>query len=365
MKKFVTRLACGLGACAIVLALAAPAGAATHKTTAHKAPATHKSTKHGKPAKKKASTATAPAAPPAPPASIPGDPAALGGYNLLVADRGNNRLVLLSPDKKIIWEYDFQGLKPGDGADDAFFAEDGKSVIVNLEHGHVIQLIDFATKTVKWEYGHLGHAGGKDGYLNYPDDAYLLANGDVVVADIRNCRVMEIAPDKHIVHQAGTTAVCGSKWPLLASPNGDKPLENGHFLVSTINDHTLHDLDQNWQQTWTLQLPISYPSDPQPMRDGNIVVADYTHNGSVIEITHDGKVVWDYRAKDDGGLRLPSLAFELPNGNIAINDDFNHRVIVVDKATQKILWQYGVTGRPGKADGYLSIPDGMDIIKAQ
>jgi outer membrane protein assembly factor BamB len=359
----------GFGACAIALALAAPVGAATHKIVHHKAtagkPAAKASAKHGKRAQKKARKVAAPAAPPAPPPPVPGDPNALGGYNLLVADRGNNRLVLLSPDKKIVWEYDFQGLKPGDGADDAFFSEDGKTVIVNLEHGHVIQLIDFATKTVKWDYGHLGQPGGKDGYLNYPDDAYLLANGDVVVADIRNCRVIEIAPDKHIVHQAGKTGVCGTQWPYLGSPNGDKPLPNGHYLVSTINDHSIHELDENWQQIFSLQFPIQYPSDPQPTKAGNFIVADYTHNGSVIEIQRDGKVVWDYRAKDDGGLRLPSLAFELPNGNIAINDDFNHRVMVVDKASQKILWQYGVTGQPGKADGYLSIPDGMDVIKAQ
>jgi hypothetical protein len=47
------------------------------------------------------------------------------------------------------------------------------------------------------------------------------------------------------------------------------------------------------------------------------------------------------------------LAVELPNGNIIANDDLNHRVIVVDKATKKILWQYGVTGVFGERDGYL------------
>ena len=373
MHIITSKLPCGLAASVMALALAGSAGAAIGKTATHQPviAATEKKAliiakKQTPPAHKKSTAAPAVSiAPAAPPAPVPGDPAALGGYNMLVADRGNNRVILLSPDKKILWQYDFQGLKPGDGADDAFFADDGKTVIVNLEHGQVIQLIDFATKTVTWEYGHLGKVGGKDGYLNYPDDAYKLPNGDIVVADIRNCRVMEIAPDKHIVHQAGKTGVCGFTWPLLAAPNGDKPLPNGHFLVSTINDHMLHELDENWQQVFTLQLPIRYPSDPQPTLAGNIIVADYTHKGSVIEIAHDGKVVWDYRAKSDGGLRLPSLAFELPNGNIAINDDFNHRVIVVDKATQKILWQYGVTGRPGSANGFLSIPDGMDIIKAQ
>ena len=125
-------------------------------------------------------------------------------------------------------------MPPRSGADDAFFADNGKSVIVNLEHQQVIEVIDRATKTVTWQYGTLGRRGSAPGLLDFPDDAYQLANGDVIVADIRNCRIIEIAPDKHIVRQAGETGKCGAGATTLASPNGDKPLANGHILVSTL-----------------------------------------------------------------------------------------------------------------------------------
>ena len=302
--------------------------------------------------------------PPADPAAVPHDASSLGGYNVLVADRGNNRILLISPDKQILWQYDFVGLPRSAGADDAFFADDGKSVIVNLEHSQVIQIIDFASKQVTWEYGQLGKRGSKDGLLNFPDDAYKLPNGDVIVADIRNCRILEISPDKKIVRQAGVTGRCGARAPLLASPNGDTPLPNGHVLISTINDHSLIELDENWQPILRLVLPILYPSDPQPTKAGNFLVSSYTHPGRIVEIAHDGSLVWDYAAAGEGGLNRPSLAIELPNGNILANDDLNHRIIVVDKASKKILWQYGVTGRRGAAPGYLAIPDGLDIIKA-
>jgi hypothetical protein len=36
-------------------------------------------------------------------------------------------------------------------------------------------------------------------------------------------------------------------------------------------------------------------------------------------------------------------------------------VIVVDPRTNKIVWQYGHTGEPGSAPGYLSNPDGVDL----
>jgi hypothetical protein len=52
----------------------------------------------------------------------------------------------------------------------------------------------------------------------------------------------------------------------------------------------------------------------------------------------------------------------LPNGMVLLNDDANDRVIVIDPKTDKIVWQYGHTGVPGSAPGYLDIPDGLDLL---
>ncbi len=305
------------------------------------------------------------AATPAEIKQAPKDLSALGGYNVLIADRGNNRLIEVTPDKQIVWEYDFHLPKLGLGADDAFFADNGQSVIVNLEEYHLLELIDYQTKTVKWTYGTAGVPGHTAGFLNTPDDAYKLPNGDVVVADIKNCRIIEIAPDKHIVRQYGVTRVCDNKPGHLNKPNGDTPLANGHTYISTINDHKLTELDAQWQPVFSMSLPAAYPSDPQPTKAGNILISDYSKPGKVVEVTKQGQIVWQYDGSSTVKLDRPSLAVELPNGNILANDDFNHRVIVIDKATKEIVWQYGVTGKPGSGPGQLSVPDGMDIIKHQ
>ncbi|MEA2315205.1 MAG: hypothetical protein QOI03_1897, partial [Solirubrobacteraceae bacterium] len=63
-----------------------------------------------------------------------------------------------------------------------------------------------------------------------------------------------------------------------------------------------------------------------------------------------------------GRLDHPSLAMALPNGDIAVNDDYRDRVVVIDPRTSKIVWQYGHTDRPGTATGYLNTPDGMDFV---
>ena len=294
--------------------------------------------------------------------ATPGDAKALGNFDVLIADEGNNRLLVVSPQKKILWTYTFHGTR--EGGDDAFFTDHGKQVITNLEHSDFIEKIDVAQHKPVWQYGHLGYPGWKNQKLYYPDDAYQMPDGNVIVADIRNCRIIMIAPDKHIVDQAGRTRDCSGTAGTLRSPNGDTPLSNGDFLVSEIDNHTLAELGPDWKKKWAIQLPILYPSDPQPTADGNVVVAGYTNPGAIIIINKDGTVLWKYQAVNGGPLNHPSLAEELPNGNIIANDDDNHRVIVIDPKTNRILWQYGVTGVAGSAHGYLHRPDGLDIIPA-
>ena len=56
-----------------------------------------------------------------------------------------------------------------------------------------------------------------------------------------------------------------------------------------------------------------------------------------------------------------SLAEVLPNGMVIANDDSNHHVIVVDPKTNRIVWQYGKTGKKGREPGRLNTPDGLDL----
>ncbi len=297
-------------------------------------------------------------------ASEPQDKSALGGYNVLIADRGNNRLIEVTPDKKIVWEYHLVLPRAGLGADDAFFTDNDKTIIVNLEEYHVIQQIDYATKKVIWQYGVAGVPGAKAGFLNKPDDAYKLPNGDVITADIRNCRVIEISPDKNIVHQYGSPDHCSNAPGFLNKPNGDTPLPNGHILISNIIGSMILELDERWNPVFSMRMPVRYASDPQLTKAGNILISDYSDPGKIIEVSREGKIIWQYHyTKGEQKLNQPSLAIELPNGNILANDDFNHRVIVIDKKANNIIWQYGVTGKPGNAYGQLFVPDGVDIRK--
>ena len=75
------------------------------------------------------------------------------------------------------------------------------------------------------------------------------------------------------------------------------------------------------------------------------------------------RVTWEYEGKPgETILDHPSLARELPgNGDILVADDWRERVVVIDRRTKQIIWQYGVTDRKGHAPGYLTYPDRFDI----
>jgi outer membrane protein assembly factor BamB len=293
-------------------------------------------------------------------------PAPFPGF-LLVADRGNDRALLLDGRKRILWRYPRPGARPAmpfSYDDDTFFGPGYRTIVSNQEEQETVQVLSFPAGRLLWRYGHVDTAGSSRGYLNNPDDAYLLPSGRVTVADTRNCRVLVLSRSRHIVRQYGRAGVCAHDPPrLLSSPNGDTPLPDGGMLISEIGGSWIDDISAAGRLRWAVQAPIAYPSDAQMLPDGRILAADYSRPGHVIVMTRRGTVVWKYGPPSGPGmLDHPSLALRLPNGLIAVNDDYRNRVVIIDPATHRIVWQYGHTDVAGRRHGYLSIPDGMDFL---
>jgi hypothetical protein len=296
----------------------------------------------------------------APPGPIP-------GY-LLIADRGNNRMLLVNSSKHIFWTYpapEGAAAMPFTFDDDTFFGPGADRIISNQEDQDTIQIISFPGRKVLWRYGHVNQKGSANGYLNTPDDAYLLPNGLITVADAYNCRVLFINKAHRIVRQYGTTAVCGHNPPSeLGAVNGATPLPDGGTLVSEINGSWVDDIAANGRLRWAVQAPVSYPSDPQLLGPDRILLADYARPGHAIIMNRTGHVLWRYGpSSGPGELDHPSLATRIAPGLIAINDDFRDRVVIVSIRTHHIVWQYGHTDKPGRAPGYLNTPDGLDLLK--
>ena len=120
-------------------------------------------------------------------------------------------------------------------------------------------------------------------------------------------------------------------------------MTNGDYLVTEINGDWANEMSLGGRVAWSANpAGVLYPSDSNEVYPGRYLTADYSDPGQVAEFTSSGRVVWRM-----GGFNQPSLALPLPNGDILLNDDFNHRVCVVDPATHRIVWQYGHTGKAG------------------
>jgi outer membrane protein assembly factor BamB len=286
---------------------------------------------------------------------------------LLIADRGNDRILLVDPNRQTLWRFPTAADRAQGRRlvfdDDTFVEPGGKALITNEEDHQDILSIDIATHAVTNLYGTPGVKGGGSNQLNWPDDAYVLPGGTMTVADAYNCRILFIR-NHRIERQIGQTGVCVHDPPrTLGSVNGDTPLPGGGVLVSEINGSWIDRFSRTGRLIRSFQAPVSYPSDPQPLSRGRILLADYAKPGAVVILDQHGNVLWRYGpASGWGALDHPSLAIMLPNGNIAINDDFNDRVVIVDPRKRRIVWQYGHLGQPGRGGMSLRTPDGMDYI---
>jgi hypothetical protein len=301
-----------------------------------------------------------------------GDPGAgspFAGDKLLIADRGSDRLLLLDDRDRIVWRYPSPGRAAPHGGfyfpDDAFFIHHGTAIVSNQEDNHTIVEIAYPSGRIVFHYGHPRNPGSAAGYLNTPDDTYVLGNGEMTVADAGNCRVLIIDPrTTRVVHQIGTPGRCAHDPPAaLGSPNGDTPLANGNLLVSEINGSWIDELTPSGRKVWAVHLPIGYPSDPQQLGPDRYLIADYEHPGGIVAFDRRGRILYRYQPMSGSGvLDHPSLVERLPSGVFMVNDDYNDRMVAIDPSTRALVWQYGADGHAGTGPGLLNTPDGFDLL---
>jgi hypothetical protein len=295
------------------------------------------------------------------------DPSVLPGP-VLIADRDNNRLIEVSPRGRVLWRFPERGdLAPGETfllPDDAFFSPDGREVVVTQEDDFTISIVDLARHRIVYRYGHPGEPGSEADYVHNPDDAMLDPAGELISADIKNCRVLVVRPPEHRPRQQlGMTGECEHQAGVTyGSPNGAFPMANGDTAISEINGDWLDIVTSGGRPVAATHPPgFTYPSDTNQVRPGLFISADYTDPGAIETFTSSGRLRWRYEPTGAQALDEPSLALPLPGGDVLANDDKNDRVIVIDPRTDRIVWQYGHTRIPGSGEGFLSNPDGVDL----
>jgi hypothetical protein len=288
--------------------------------------------------------------------------------DLLIADQFNNRVIEITPDGEIVWQF---GLGPNDvspksivGTNDA--QRVGPSTLMagtgvppasppfepKCANGCVdnrVLLVDQDGHIV-WQYGQFGVTGSGPNQLNVPVQSTWTPRMTVLITDQSNERIIEVNLNKQIIWQYGQTGMTGSGSDQLNNPNSAELLENGHVLIADENNNRAIEVDhdKNVVQTFTVGGTASGVAFASRLPNGNTLITD-SNNSRIVEVDPGDNPVWTYITNRQPGSKpapLPTRAIRTRTGNTVISDQFNDRVIIVNKA-QQIIAEYGNLNSPG------------------
>jgi len=187
--------------------------------------------------------------------------------------------------------------------------------------------------------------------LSSPVQNTYLPNGDVLITDQGNQRVIEVERrSKNIVWQYGMTGTAGNGPNQLNNPNSAELLGNGHVLISDESNDRAIEVNRAHQivATYTAHGTVSGVAFASRLPNGNTLITD-SNNNRIVEVDGSDNVVWEYATNTDPASNsnpLPTRAVRLKDGTTLISDQFNHRVIAVNssKATVRSFGNLNVAG---------------------
>lgn len=277
---------------------------------------------------------------PATPAGVP-----FTGHLLIAENSGSGRIIEIDASGHVTWAFPASGSRSALGPwDDAFYTPNLRTIIANSEEGQTVIAIDIASHTVHWVAGEPNEIGAGPRHFNHPDDAVPAPDGTIHVADIGNCRIVHLSASGHYLDSMGNGACYHAPPGSFGSPNGAFPTPNGNLVVTEINGSWVDLLSHTGSLIWATQAPVRYPSDALAYPDGTVLLTDYTWPGKVIRMTSRGRVVWYYAPTNAQTLNHPSIAIPLASNRVAVCDDYNNRVFIVDPTTNSVVAVYSSPG---------------------
>ena len=310
--------------------------------------------------------------------------------NILITDQFNNRVIEIDQAGNIVWQFgggpenitasaiigtnDAErvggltlmagtGIPPGVVQSSlkcqSSGCVDNRVLLVN-HHGHIV-----------WQYGEFGVTGCGPNQLNVPVQNTFLPNGNVLITDQSNERIIEVKPSDRsggtIVWWFGQDNSSCNGPSQLNNPNAAELLANGNILISDENNgraievtHTLPStIVPNGTFTGAGGVAFSGVAFASRLPNGHTLITD-SNNSRIVETEScaDGlscTIFWQFNTDTPGSNPngpFPTRAVRLANGNTLISDQFNDRVIEVDMsldsgASGVIVRSYGVINTPG------------------
>ena len=262
------------------------------------------------------------------------------GHRVLAQDRGH--VVILDENGKVTWE-----------APCNFTCHD----ISMLPSGNILFHTDPVTvvemnpqKEIVWKHV----STRKEGYTGAVEiHAFQrLPNGNTMISESGNARIIEVDKDDKIVHQIALT---------VDHPNSHRDtrlarqLANGHYLVCHEGDGVIREYDHDGKVVWSYKMDLDGKPetgshqghginvfDAIRLKNGNTLIGGGNGN-RVMEVTPEGKCIWQVGYTDLPGIQFfwVTTLEVLPNGHIVIGNthagEANPQLIEITK-DKKVVW---------------------------
>jgi hypothetical protein len=263
-------------------------------------------------------------------------------HRVLGQDRGH--VAIIGTAGQVEWEAPC----PGTSHDIALLPSG--NILVQTAANNVVEITP--EKTIAWRWDARAVPGNNDGVEIHAFQR--LKNGDTMIAESGNRRIIEVSREGKIVREVPLT---------VEHPNTHRDtrmarkLDNGHYLVCHEADATVREYDARGKVVWSYVLDLNnQPRTPNHdghgtevfgairLKNGNTLIAG-GNNNRVLEVNKQGKVVWTIERDELPGIRLywVTRLQELPNGNRIIGNTHagtdNPQLFEVTR-DKKVVWSF-------------------------
>lgn len=194
-----------------------------------------------------------------------------GNEKILVTYSGSHKVVQINLLKHVEWEYGEgvagAGANQLDRPTDAVFIEETNEYLIADQGNDRVIIVD-ENKTIQWELG--------SDVLNEPADVeYLPDSSEVLITDSKNDRVIIVdRTTKQINWQVGSEPI-GSSQVGLSNPVDADYLPNGHILIADAGNNRIIELDRQGSYFWEYVHPVKGLEDVDIEPDNKMLVIQH------------------------------------------------------------------------------------------
>lgn len=261
--------------------------------------------------------------------------AKLLALEMVFAERNRNRVLKTDRKGNIPWKY-------GDSENQKLlrpnFAELllNKNVLISDTDLHRVIEVNIETNEIVWQYGTDGIPGDGPNQLNKPRSAIRLQNGNTLITDQGNTRVIEVNPNHEIVWEFGGVSNLGGPFYAIRLRKTTLITDWTNHVVIEIDNQSKNIIWQYGTSKKSGNTPgfLSYPEYATKLINGNTLIAD-TRNNRILEVNKEGQIVWQFSEK----LNAPTFVKRMKNDQTLILHAANRQMLEVDKEG-KLIWKY-------------------------